>query len=107
MNIICDNYSVCNSILFDKTEEQARVKGWHIWTGFTIGGKKATRTLCARCVDSKRRDLAPSPEAYDGQLNLFELRVIVGPEPKIPLRERVQDAWFNTKLNLLSRLKRV
>lgn len=102
MNMYCDNYSACNSMLLDQgsdkaNEAHARAKGWHIWDGFTIGGKRKHVVLCSRCVESKRRALAPSPEAFDGQLNLFELVVHVGPEP--------QPSWLTRMKKLKDRIQ--
>jgi hypothetical protein len=98
MNIYCDNYSQCNGMLMDRgsaedNAQYARAKGWHIWTGKTLAGKEHSVTLCARCVDSKRRNLTPAPERLEGQLDLFELVVHVGPAPRVPLRERIRSRW--------------
>lgn len=105
MNIYCDRYSVCNSMLLDqgsvaRNEAHARAKGWHLWNGFTLGGKRQSVILCYRCVESKRRELNPAPEHLNGQLDLFELVVRVGPEPKVPWAARAKEAWFRLRLGL-------
>jgi hypothetical protein len=72
MNVYCDNYSVCNAILVDRNLEHAHAKGWHVWTGETLGGTPMTVILCPRCSASRRRDLPPAPGRLEGQLELFE-----------------------------------
>ena len=72
----CDNYATCNSYLSTRdsvtqTEAHARAKGWHLWRGITEGGKRTEVTLCGRCVESKRRQLAPAPRPLEGDLQLF------------------------------------
>ena len=72
----CDNFTVCAAQMFLQateagTETLARARGWHLWTGQTMGGQDAAVVLCPRCADSKRRRLPPAPENLDGQLNLF------------------------------------
>jgi hypothetical protein len=112
MNIYCDNYSVCNGMLLDQGSPQrnaqhARAKGWHLWAGTTITGKKSSVTLCSRCVDSKRRDLSPAPERLPGQLDLFELVVRVGPAPKVPLHQRARQVLADAGTRAKYRLGRV
>lgn len=54
----CDNHPTCeNFFKGDKAnaETRARIKGWGIWSGVTIGGKQTTLRLCPRCRDDKRR----------------------------------------------------
>jgi len=70
MNIYCDNYAACNAMLVDRTAEQARVKGWHIWSGQVMGGDVRTVVLCPRCVDQGRRGLPAAPLVLEGQLEL-------------------------------------
>ncbi len=70
MNIYCDNYAACNSMLVDRTVEQARAKGWHIWTGTNLSGTFLTIMLCPACV-GPRRNLRPAPGVLEGQLELF------------------------------------
>lgn len=72
----CDNYASCNSFLIVRdlvfqTEAHARAKGWHLWRGITEGGKRTEVTLCGRCVDSKRRQLAPASPPLEGDVHLF------------------------------------
>lgn len=72
----CDNFATCGNRMLRQatdigTENLARARGWHLWTGQTMGGQPATVVLCPRCSDSGRRRLPPAPETLDGQLNLF------------------------------------
>jgi hypothetical protein len=80
MNIYCDRYAVCNMYLHDRTEEQARARGWHIFHGTDQGGKPHHVTLCRSCAEGRRRDLKPPPPLQDGQRELFEILVYVPPE---------------------------
>lgn len=78
MNIYCDNYSVCNSLIQDGiTEARARAKGWHMFDGTDQGGRQHTAVLCPRCVDTKRRALDPAPPLQPGDQELFTIEVIV------------------------------
>ena len=54
----------------DRTKQYARAKGWHLYDGETLLGKRATVVLCKRCVDGRRRDLPPAPPLLQGQLEL-------------------------------------
>lgn len=72
----CDNYATCNGVFFLRdtvlqTEAHARARGWHLWRGITEGGKRTEVTLCGKCVDSKRRQLAPAPQPLEGDMQLF------------------------------------
>lgn len=70
----CDNYARCNSLI-DKlglpqsqADERARLKGWRVWRGTTLGGTTTDLILCPRCGGNtvsikKGREL-------DGQLEL-------------------------------------
>lgn len=70
MNVYCDNIGVCGSKEVDKTEEQARVKGWHIFHGSDQGGRSHHAVLCPMCVRGKR---PPKPDGPpEGQGDLFE-----------------------------------
>lgn len=77
MDLLCDRFSVCGSKMvgWDSralTVMHARARGWHIWSGVTQGGQEQTVVLCERCVESKRRDLPPAPDAVEGQASLFD-----------------------------------
>lgn len=74
MNLYCDNHATCGEVLWDQgsqalTETVARVKGWHLFDGTTMGGTLHKAALGPRCVGTRRRD--PAPEVLDGQEGLF------------------------------------
>lgn len=78
MDIICDRFDVCRNKIFDRgdrTEDFARVKGWHIWRGTTMGGKEQVVTLCGACVESGRRMLK-TVEALPGQYPIPQLEIV-------------------------------
>ena len=67
----CDNEAICgSSTLYD--EERARVGGWHILHGTTIGGNKIDHYLCPQCAGSRGQRRA-APPVLDGQLDLFDM----------------------------------
>lgn len=37
------------------TEERARIRGWVVWRGTTMGGEATAVQLCPRCRDNKSR----------------------------------------------------
>lgn len=74
MNLYCDNYRDCRSLVFDqgsRTEDVARARGWHLFDGTSQDGREQHIVLCKRCMGARVRDLAPAPETLDGQLELF------------------------------------
>lgn len=61
----CKNIETCQSQFRERgsrarTQEQARVAGWHIFEGTTMGGKVVHVVLCPKCV-GKRSRAAPTP----------------------------------------------
>lgn len=75
-NLYCDNYSTCNSYVLDlgtaeRTETKARVRGWHIFTGTTIGGDPHRGVLCPTCLGPSRRGGSVPPKVLPGQEGLF------------------------------------
>lgn len=70
--IYCDNYKICKRMFIHRgtthaTETRARVAGWHIYHGRTIGGACHDAVLCPTC-------LGPSPsrtEPLEGQEGLW------------------------------------
>jgi hypothetical protein len=76
VNLYCDHYATCHSVIWDQGSEDqtravARAKGWHLFDGFSLEGKKLDVVLCRRHVDGRRRDLPPAPSVLDGQIELF------------------------------------
>lgn len=68
--LYCDNFGAdCNS-WSDRTEAQARIKGWHIFEGPTQGGVQVKWILCPACV-GQRRQLTRPPAVLEGQEMLF------------------------------------
>jgi hypothetical protein len=53
----CDNHAICETSFKAgaDAETRARIRGWGIWSGVTIGGKQTTLRLCPKCRDDKRR----------------------------------------------------
>ena len=53
----CDNHATCETFFKGgkDAETRARVQGWGIWSGVTMGGQQTTLRLCPRCRDDKRR----------------------------------------------------
>lgn len=37
------------------TEERARIRGWVVWRGTTMGGEEVTVRLCPKCRDDRSR----------------------------------------------------
>lgn len=72
-----------------KTDEAARVKGWHIYRGwaFQLAHEETVRTfitriLCPACVGTNRTRL-PAPPVLDGQSDILgELGTEVQPQLK-------------------------
>jgi hypothetical protein len=79
MNMYCDRFSVCGSMVMDRgpeTENVARAKGWHMWRGVTEGGLHQEVTLCAKCVEAGRRIVAPRHQELPGQYPIPELKIV-------------------------------
>ena len=71
----CDNYATCRSKVPEQATRTATVmlalaRGWHLWSGRTMGGRLAHVTLCRMCVGADRR---PEHAPIDplGQKTLF------------------------------------
>ena len=78
MDVYCDRFSVCGSVVLDRgpdTENVARAKGWHLWRGQTQGGQDQEVRLCGSCVDAGRRLLRRS-EPLPGQYPIPELEIV-------------------------------
>jgi hypothetical protein len=74
MNLYCDNHATCGELVWDQggkehTEAVARVKGWHLFDGLTMGGAPHKAALGPRCVGTSRREAAP--QVLAGQEELF------------------------------------
>jgi hypothetical protein len=77
-SLYCDNYSSCNSYLYglatkEATETKARVRGWHLFDGTTIGGAPHRGTLCPKCVGPHRGPVISGRRVLEGQEALFPL----------------------------------
>ena len=77
-NLYCDNYASCNSYVLqlatvEATETKARVRGWHIFTGATLGGEPHRGVLCPKCVGSSRPPLPKAGKVLEGQETLFNV----------------------------------
>lgn len=74
-HIACDNYETCGSVAqwrgsTQATYQSARVKGWHIFQGSTMGGAQLTAVICDKCIGTNRSRLEPAPKVLPGQLEL-------------------------------------
>jgi hypothetical protein len=80
MDLYCDRYTVCKSMYMDRgpnTKEMARIKGWIVWRGETMGGKIQEVVLCEDCVDRSRRSMRRNRyEELPGQYPIPELRIV-------------------------------
>lgn len=74
MNLYCDNYKTCRSVVFARdnwntTVLVARVRGWRVWSGTTFDGGHVDVILCPSCARVPR---PPAPEpVLEGQEPLF------------------------------------
>lgn len=71
----CDNFALCGGVFAERGTmvaglEQARVKGWHIFHGYTVGGAYMVSFLCPACVGQRARLPKPPPHLL-GQEELF------------------------------------
>jgi len=73
----CDNYVLCREVTLrlssqEETYARARVKGWHIFDGFTIGWVEVHWVLGPACVGAHRRGpREPVSQQIPGQEPLF------------------------------------
>jgi hypothetical protein len=72
----CDNYVTCKaSVPVQASEAQtsmlARARGWHLWSGTTMGGEHKRVVLCKQCVGQHARYRMPAPVDPLGQDRLF------------------------------------
>lgn len=77
-SLYCDNYSTCNSYLYglatkEATETKARVRGWHLYEGVTMGGAPHLGVLCPKCIGPHRAPVIRVCPVLDGQEALFPL----------------------------------
>jgi hypothetical protein len=77
MSIFCDNFATCNETVFHDSEERARVKGWHIWEGTTMGGKHQRVVLGPRCVGKRQRPDKDLPPLMPGDQTMIQFEVEV------------------------------
>lgn len=74
MNLYCDNYATCKSLILDQggvavTVDRARARGWHLYAGPSLTGKRLDVVLCDICVGTTiRRATTPGP--LPGQMEL-------------------------------------
>lgn len=89
MNINCDNYSDCNSMVLDQgsvaaTVAKARARGWHLFTGPSLTGKPLDVVLCDRCVGTPRSRVPEPIKNFPEQEYLFgTMEVEHGPEDPV------------------------
>lgn len=74
--IYCDNYKICKQMVMHRgtthaTETRARVAGWHIYHGYTIGGAPHEAALCPQCLGPSRSPAGRSTEPLPGQEGLW------------------------------------
>lgn len=74
MNLYCDNYDTCKSMIegrdtYNTTVLVARVRGWRVYSGPVYGGGYADVCLCPTCTKVPRP--APPAAVLEGQEALF------------------------------------
>lgn len=74
--IYCDNYKICKQMVLHRgtthaTETRARVAGWHIYHGQTIGGARHDAVLCPTCLGPSHRSATRSTDPLPGQEGLW------------------------------------
>lgn len=83
MNAYCDNYSTCNGVVLDwsndrPSDDALRARGWRAWSGQSLTGQPLRVVLCNRCCQSHR----PVPaQVLEGQDGLFEAPLPGEPSP--------------------------
>lgn len=70
----------------------ARVAGWIVWSGTTIGGREESRTFCPRCAGR-----TPEPEevepGWDAVCDTCDAQASEDWSDEVPLSEEDVDAW--------------
>lgn len=74
--LYCDNYKICKRMILHRgtteaTEIRARVAGWHIYHGQTIGGVRHDAVLCPTCLGPSRFPVTGRSEPLPGQEGLW------------------------------------
>lgn len=74
MNLYCDNYQTCRSVVFAQstdalTEQVARARNWRVFHGKNLHGFDLDVVLCTSCSKLPRPQ-APEP-VLEGQEALF------------------------------------
>lgn len=74
--IYCDNYKTCKQMVLHRgtahaTETRARVGGWHIFHGQTMGGAPHEAVLCPACLGPSRSPTSGRSEPLPGQEGLW------------------------------------
>lgn len=74
VNLYCDNYRTCNSMVLDQgsvtaTVARARARGWHLYQGASLTQKDLNQALCEGCVGTSRKVSKPQGP-LPGQLEL-------------------------------------
>lgn len=74
--------------------DAARVAGWTVWEGTTLGGERVKRVFCPRCAG---RVEPPDPDAdepgWDAVCETCDARATEEWDDEVPLSEEVVDAW--------------
>ena len=86
MSLYCDNYATCNEVLINYSdsmkmeEHRARIKGWRVWEGDTMGGKHTRVVLGPHCVGAHRMPDRYLPPLQPGDQTMIQFEVEVGEE---------------------------
>lgn len=64
--LTCDHCGATSAL----SEVRARITGWHVWEGTTMGGSFRRVELCNVCTATRR---PRPPERLDGEVPLFEV----------------------------------
>jgi hypothetical protein len=73
--IQCDNYATCGNARIragslEFSIESARIHGYHVWTGYTMGGRMVSAILCDECIGRRERR-HPKSAPMEGDQPLF------------------------------------
>lgn len=71
-------------------EPQARVAGWAVWSGKTMGGRDETRVFCPRCYG---RTPMPERPGWDAVCDTCDVHASEDWSDDVPLSEEDVEAW--------------
>lgn len=72
--------------------DAARVAGWTVWEGTTLGGKQVKRVFCPRCA-GRTPDLDEVEPGWDAVCDTCDAQASEDWSDEVPLSEEDVDAW--------------